>query len=172
MIRLAPIGLVAALALSGCVAPQQPVQLQPGTTVYGSSEVGRALPTTTSCRVASVRGVMIAGDSYADERRAQSRRTTGTLLGGAAGAALGSQIGNGDGRRAATVIGAIVGASVGNAAAENADAQARLRRGLEYTIDVPGDRRVIVQEYDGVILPRGSACRLIGRGNDIRVLPL
>ncbi|MEP5171755.1 MAG: glycine zipper 2TM domain-containing protein, partial [Erythrobacter sp.] len=113
MIKTTPFALVAALALGACAQPNTSASIAPGTTVYAGSEVGRAMSTTENCRIAGVRQVVINGDSAADQRQANARRTTGTLLGGATGAVIGNQIGGGSGKKAATVIGAIVGASVG-----------------------------------------------------------
>lgn len=164
-------GLAAILLLTACQTTGQPPVVPPGTTVYGSSEIGRAIRTTDDCRIEAVRQVAIRGDSRDDHRRAQRRDAAGTLTGAVIGAAIGNEIGNGDGRRVATVLGAIGGAAVGRAAAEEADNRARIGAGLEYTVRVGRDRRVIVQPYDGVAIPSGGACRLVGNSAGIRVLP-
>ena len=156
----------AMLGLAACDTP-------PGATGdrFTTSEAGQAMTVSDNCQVTSARWVELVDDSAAADRRA----TTGQIAGGATGAilggALGSQVGGGSGQRIATALGAIGGGLTGAAAADRIDDSQRTSLGVEYTATVDGERTVIVQAMDPEAQPvqPGQSCRVVQRGNEVRL---
>jgi outer membrane lipoprotein SlyB len=150
------------ILLAACEAP-----VHTSGTVYRQSETGIAMPTSDNCTVTSARYVQLIGSPSSGGQLA------GTVAGGLLGAALGSQIGGGDGRRIATALGAVGGAAAGSRISSNIENNARHTTGVEYTVRSGTQERVLVQNIGAhdTVLPAGTACRIIGSGNNTRILP-
>ncbi len=90
--------VMAALGISGCVAPVQ----QPN---YGA---GSPAPQSQGYQLGYVDRIEVIN-------RDAGHNVAGTVIGGIIGGLIGTQIGAGRGRTAATIAGAVGGAAVGNA---------------------------------------------------------
>ena len=160
------ISCVAALGVAACDVP-------PTSTAdrFQQSEAGWMMLVSDSCQVTRARWVELVDDSAAAERRATTGQLAGTASGALIGGALGRQVGDGSGQRIATVLGAIGGGLTGAAAAGRIDASQRTMLGVEYTATVDGQRIVVVQNIDRDAQPLqpGQRCRVIQRGNEVRL---
>lgn len=89
---------VAALSLTGCVAPLQ----QPNYSAYPPAAQNQGYQLGYVDRIEVI-------------NRNAGSNVAGTVIGGIVGGLIGTQIGDGRGRTAATIVGAIGGAAAGNA---------------------------------------------------------
>lgn len=154
MKHLLPIAAISLLTLAGCTNTSQ---------YSGDVYRGNEAKTAQSFELGTIAATRIV--------KIQADSRTGNLLGGGGGAIigglLGSQVGGGSGRQIATAVGALGGAVAGTAAEDGIN---RIDA-WELEIRTDSGRDIIVVQRADRPFEAGQRVRIVGSGNDVRVVP-
>lgn len=167
---------VTSLLIAALILAQMPVgalaQTYSSESYYNQSEAMTS-GTVQRCRVLGVRQITLQGTGqagYFGGQQASTGQQIGGLLGAVAGALLGGRIGRGNGRMIATAVAGAAGGMIGS----NIGARYSRRIGLQYSLLLPGNREITVEENlnrGDRVVPTGATCRLVQDQMGLRVLP-
>lgn len=152
------------LLLAGCATDpyygssyNEPYHRNSSVNTYERDQLNSAQYTTYG-RVESVRWVTVE----------RSRGLgAGAVIGAVVGGVLGNQIGSGGGRDLATVGGAVAGGAIGNKIQNDRNRQ----NAYEVTVRLDNGQRISIVQGDDYRFSAGQSVRVIGYGDQARVVP-
>lgn len=147
LFKLAALGLLAALTLSGCASGL-------GSNDYSRNQA-RTVQQVQTGVVVEVRNVNIEG----------TKTPIGLGAGAVVGGLAGSQLGRGNGSIAGAVLGAVAGGFAGSAVEEGVTRQ----KGLEITIRLDSGRTIAVTQGADEYFRPGDRVRVLSEGGTTRV---
>ncbi|MHB1245684.1 MAG: outer membrane lipoprotein [Sulfuriferula sp.] len=147
LFKLAALGLLAALTLSGCASGL-------GSRDYSRNQA-RSVQQVQTGVVVDVRNVNIEG----------TKTPIGTGAGAVVGGLAGSQLGRGNGSIAGAVLGAVAGGFAGSAVEEGVTRQ----KGLEITVRLDSGRTIAVTQGADEYFRPGDRVRVLSEGGTTRV---